>query len=208
MNYLAQQVMPGFNVTADQWLFQHLTRTLDARMLALVAQRENAAMLKGASINLSLGTILSPEFLEFDKEINNRERGPLSIEIPSIEVLAEPADYLFARDFLKERGYKLILDCVKHLNLPLLDRERFGFDFIKLIWSPNLYDDTRGPRRPELNDAIQGIGPERVILCRCDSEMAIVAGEELGISLYQGRLIDALLQPRPAVEPAKASRQR
>lgn len=208
MSYLAQQVMPGCNVTADQWLFQHLTRTLDTRMLALMTQRENAPMLKSASINLSLGTILSPEFLEFDKSINNRERGPLSIEIPSIEVLAEPADYLFARDFLKERGYKLILDCVKHLNLPLFDRQRFGFDFIKLIWSPNLYDDTRGARRIELQDAIHRIGSERVVLCRCDSEMAIIAGEELGISLYQGRLIDALLQPRPATEAAKTARLR
>ena len=208
MSYLAQQVMPGFNVTADQWLFQHLTRTLDARMLAMVTQRENAQMLKGASINLSLRTILSPEFLEFDREINNRERGPLSIEIPSIEVLAEPADYMFARDFLKERGYKLILDCVKHLNLPLLDRQRFGFDFIKLIWSPNLYDDTRGLRSAELKRATQEIGCERVVLCRCDSELAIMAGEELGISLYQGRLIDALLQQRPAIETAKIGRSR
>lgn len=206
MSYLAQQVMPGFNVTADQWLFQHLTRTLDARMLALIVQRENAPMLKSGSINLSIGTILSPEFLEFDKAVNNRDRGPLSIEIPSIEALAEPADYLFAREFLKERGYKVILDCVKHLNLALFDRRRFNFDFIKLIWSPNLYDDTRGQRRAELKGAIQGIGAERVVLCRCDSEMAIVAGEELGISLYQGRLIDSLLQQRPAIEAAKPGR--
>lgn len=208
MSYLAQQVMPGFNVTADQWLFQHLTRTLDTRMLALMTQRENAPMLKGGSINLSLSTILSPDFLEFDKTINNRERGPLSIEIPSIEALVEPADYLFARDFLKERGYKIVLDCVKHLNLALLERQRFGFDFIKMIWSPNLYDDTRGQRRIELREAIHAIGSERVVLCRCDSEMAVVAGEELGISLYQGRLIDALLQQRPAIEVARPARQR
>ena len=36
----------------------------------------------------------------------------------------------------------------------------------------------------------------------------MVAGEELGISLYQGRLIDALLQQRPAIEVAKPARQR
>ncbi len=82
----------------------------------------------------------------------------------------------------------------------------YDFDFIKLIWSPNLYDDTRGQRRAELKGAIQGIGAERVVLCRCDSEMAIVAGEELGISLYQGRLIDSLLQQRPAIEAAKPGR--
>ncbi len=93
MPFLAQTVAPGYNVTADKWLFQHLARVLDARMLALMPRHEYQPMLKNASLNLSLATVLSPEFLDFDKATNNKERGPLAIELPAIDFFSEPEDF-------------------------------------------------------------------------------------------------------------------
>ena len=42
--------------------------------------------------------------------------------------------------------------------------------------------------------AIRRIGRERVILCRVGTDQAIATGESLGISLFQGRMIDNMLQ--------------
>src|SRR5690606_6463321 len=58
MPFLAQTVAPGYNVTGDKALFQHLARVLDARMLALMPRQDYLPMLKNASLNLSLGTVL------------------------------------------------------------------------------------------------------------------------------------------------------
>lgn len=204
MFYLAQTLMPGHNVTSDDFLFRHLTRVLDRRMLALMTQRESFQMLKTAALNLNVRTVLSAEFMEFDRATNIKDRGSLAIELPALDVMNDPGEYLFARDFLKERGYKIVLDGVKHLNLPLIDRDWLGFDFVKVTWTPSLYDDAAGQRGDALKDAIGRVGRERVVLCRVDSEDGLKAGEALGITLYQGRLIDALgARPRDA-EPRRA----
>lgn len=54
------------------------------------------------------------------------------------------------------------------------------------------------------------IGRDRLILCRCNSPDAAKAGAELGITMYQGRMIDtqvaaaaAPAKPGPAAAPAK-----
>jgi hypothetical protein len=197
MHYLAQTLLPGHNVTSDDFLFRHLTRVLDRRMLALMMQRELFPMLRTAALNLNVRTVLAAEFMEFDKATNVKDRGSLAIELPALDIMNEPNEYLFARDFLKERGYKIVLDGVKHLNLPLIDREWLGFDFVKVTWTPSLYDDAAGQRGEALKAAVSKIGRERVVLCRVDSEDGLQAGEALGVTLYQGRLVDALTAARP-----------
>lgn len=196
MPFLAQTVAPGYNVTGDKWLFQHLARVLDARMLALMPQQEYQPMLKNASLNMSLATVLSPEFLDFDKATNNKERGPLAVELPALDYFSDPDDFAFARDFLKERGYKIILDQVKHELLPILDRDRLSVDLLKVVWSQAFYDDCVGEQAKDMADAIERIGRERVILCRVDAEQGIEIGQKLGLSLFQGRLLDAMSQAK------------
>jgi hypothetical protein len=198
MHYLAQTLLPGHNITSDDFLFRHLTRALDRRMLALMMQRELFRMLRKAALNLNVRTVLSAEFMEFDRATNVKDRGSLAIELPALDITNEPDEYLFARDFLKERGYNIIVDCVKHLNLPLIDRDWLRFDFVKITWMPSLYDDAGGQRADALKDAVSRIGRDRVILCRVDSEDALKAGEALGITLYQGRLIDGVANGRVA----------
>jgi hypothetical protein len=198
MYYLAQTLLPGHNVTSDDFLFRHLTRVLDRRMLALMMQRELFQMLRAAALNLNVRTILSAEFMEFDKATNIKDRGSLAIELPVLDIMNEPNEYLFARDFLKERGYKIVLDGVKHLNLPLIDRDWLGFDFVKVTWTPSLFDDAAGQRGEALKASVSRIGRERVVLCRVDSQDGLKSGEALGITLYQGRLIDGLNGTRVA----------
>ncbi|TDQ83934.1 EAL domain-containing protein [Dongia mobilis] len=194
MPFLAQTVAPGYNVTADKALFQHLARVLDARMLALMPRQDYLPMLKNASLNLSLATVLSQEFLEFDRATNNKDRGPLAIELPAVDYFSDPDDFVFARNFLKERGYKIILDQVKHELLPMLDRNRLDVDLIKVIWSQALFDDCSGDQAEEMRSGIDRFGRERVILCRVDAEEGVEIGQKVGLTLFQGRLLDAMSQ--------------
>lgn len=193
MYYLAQTLLPGHNITADEFLFRHLTRVLDRRMLALMARREMLPMLKGAALNLNVRSVTAPEFMEFDKSTNLQDRGSLAIELPALDVIGDPGEYLFARDFLKERGYKIIIDCLHPLGLPLIDRDWLSFDFIKLAYQPSLVGEVAGQRGQSLKAAVSRIGRERIVLCRLDDETGLKAGADLGITLYQGRLIDGML---------------
>ncbi len=201
---LAQLIVPGYELTSNKWLFQHLTTLLDQRMLSLLSDRAYRSSLRNASVNLTLKTILSQEFLDFDTQTNIKDRGSLAIELPFIDVMSEPADFLFASDLLHMLGYKIILDGVRHEVLPLINRDLLGIDMVKVLWEPSLRDHAIAKWSEPLHAAIQQIGRERICLCRVDAPEAIDVGRSLGISLFQGRLIDGLAQERKSVSAATA----
>jgi len=199
---LAQLITPGYDLTSNKWLFQHLTGLFDQRMLALLMDRAYRGTLRNASVNLTLKTILTQEFLDFDTETNVKDRGSLAIELPFVEVMGEPGEFLFTQKLLHGLGYKIILDGVRHEALPLIDRELLGIDMVKVIWEQGLEDHVAGNWEDKLRTAIQRIGRERVCFCRVDAPEAIEVGRKLGVSLFQGRLIDGMVQER---KPASAA---
>ncbi len=190
---LRQIVMPGVDLRANQWLFQDFTKHLDRRMIAYLAQNDDATLQNAFSVNLNVSTLLSPEFLDFDEVLNSGTRGGIVIEVQLFDVYAELGNFLFARDFLHERGYRFCLDAMTHLSLPLIDREGLGFDLVKLLWSADLYDQLSGARGQGVREAALKIGSERLILNHCDTEQALEVGDSLGITLFQGRLLDEML---------------
>lgn len=202
---LRQAVLPRYNLTSDRWLFQHLTQILDLRMLALLTARKEIRQVKDFSLNLNISTILSPEFLLFDRDISADSRGTIAIEIQPIDIFADFGAFLFARDFLKDRGYKVCIDGLKHLTLPLMNRDWLGVDLLKFHWGFDLVDDLGGSRSQSLKEVVARIGRERLILSRCDSPEAAKAGAALGIAMYQGRLIDGQLHEAAKAPKAAAA---
>ena len=55
------------DVQKDPWLFRRLTRTLDRRMLSLLASPGRIDVAYGPfALDLNVASLLSPEFLRFD----------------------------------------------------------------------------------------------------------------------------------------------
>lgn len=191
---LACAVMPGIDFRGDRWLFLHLTRMLDQRMLATLMHRDQLDPTTGFALNLNVATTLSPAFYEFDREVGAARASAAVLELQMIDIFADPASFMFARDWLKGRGYKLCLDGVKPLLLPLIDRDWLAVDLVKIDWSPDLASDLVGQGGERLKQAIDVIGRDRVILCHCDNEAARSLGESLGITMFQGYHFDGLLR--------------
>ncbi len=190
---LCEMLMPKVDVQANPWLFRDLTQHLDRRMISYLAQNGETTRGEAFSVNLNISTLLSPEFLDFDAQLNKGTRGGIVIELQLFDVYADLGSFLFARDFLHERGYKFCLDATTHMSLPLIDRAELGFDLVKLLWNSDLAEHLSGPRGKGLRLAAEKVGPERLILAHCDSEQALEVGESLGITLYQGYLLDEML---------------
>ena len=68
-----------------------------------------------------------------------------------------------------------------------------GFDLAKLRWNPKM--GTTSTKDKSLIEAIKICGKNRIILCHCGSKEAIEYGKKVGISLFQGRYIDAIISP-------------
>lgn len=202
---MANKLMPDIDLAADKWLFQYLTSFLDKRVLAVLPDSPDMKDPNQAvSINVNVSTLLSDEFMDFDGRFRTITKKPIVLEIQPHDIFGDMNAFAFARDFCKERGYKICLDGLNHLTFPLLNRAFLKVDLLKIVWTPDLADEAQGPRRTQFEEAIKRAGASRIILCRCDSADAIAFGRSLGIALFQGRFLDNRLAP-PEQKAAKRS---
>jgi len=188
---LGRKVMPDVELSSDRWLFQHLTLTLDQRLLSLVPGIESGVA-QACALNLNVATILSPQFLQFDQRLKLATQKTFVLELQAPDIFGDLGAFLFARDFVHDRGYRVCLDGLNHLTFPLLYRNKLDFDFYKIVWSADIEQEVQESRRAEFQAAIREAGPGRVILCHCDSPRAVGFGHSIGITMFQGRHIDEL----------------
>lgn len=202
---LQEAIAPNVDLLADRWLFQYLTQTLDKRVLSHLT-RERTTEFRGAlSININMATLLSPEFIEFDSHLSAAECGTIAIELQSFDIIADMGSFHFICDYLRDRGYRLCFDGLTHLTLQYIDRQRMGMDLLKVRWSTDMADYLARGYLEELKELVARAGEGRIILCHSDSQEAISFGHAMGISLFQGRHVDALLSGRSSAAVAKAS---
>ncbi|HUJ97902.1 MAG TPA: hypothetical protein VLV85_06610 [Stellaceae bacterium] len=202
---LRDAIMPKRDIASDRWLFQHLTQHLDRRVLAMLRRNDDQAIAHSYSINLNISTLLSQEFLHYDQSLRAGARGTIVVELQKVDMFADLGAFIFARDYLKERGYRVCLDGVSSVTLTFIDRERLGLDLVKLFWTPDMADAMATSRIATFREAVERAGRSRIILARCDSEEAVEFGRSLGIRLFQGRQIDRLLNVSgggPRLRPA------
>jgi EAL domain-containing protein (putative c-di-GMP-specific phosphodiesterase class I) len=189
---LRETLLPGVNLTSSPWLFQHLTETLDRRVLSLLSRTEDRDITGNISINLNVATLLSAEFLKFDENVIAAMRGNIVLELQQLDIFSDLNSYLFAREFVRERGYQICIDGVNYKTLPFIDRERLGADTIKLIWSQDIVEGGHDLKDKVIRQ-IMLTGPQKIILSRCDTEESIEFGRENGILYFQGRQVESLI---------------
>jgi hypothetical protein len=186
---------PDRAAQADPWLFRRLTRTLDHRMLSLLSATGELRDAGPFGLNLNVASILAPEFLRFDAALPLALRGRVVLDLMPADVLADPAAFLFARDFAHARGYRLLLRAVTEL-LDVLPLALSGLDLLQLRWSPALEQVSALPS-----------DPQRIVLAHADRPEAIAWGRARGILLYAGALVyrgarvAVRLPPKQPAEP-------
>lgn len=193
MRDVAAVLLPNVDVTAQRWLFMHLTETLDRRVLALL-RKDASQMSRAFSLNLNISTILSSDFQRFDELINSNLRGKLVVEMQAVDLFADIGAFMFAREYLRDRGYRICLDGLTHYTFPIMDRERLQVDLLKIHWS-DVLDDRENPQGfADLKRVADRSGTARIILSRCDTARAIEVGQQAGVALFQGRIVDKLMR--------------
>jgi len=174
---IAATLVPDRAIRADPWLFRRLTRTLDRRMLALLGAPRELRDAGPFGLNLNVASILSPEFLRFDAALPPELRGQVVIDLLLADVMADPAAFLFARDFARGRGYLLALRGVTAGLLDAFPLRRIGLDLLHLRFSPELARLDAGRTLPDA---------DHIVLSRADTGTALAWGRAHGIMLYQG----------------------
>ncbi|MGJ3261536.1 MAG: hypothetical protein ACFE0S_18190 [Rhodospirillales bacterium] len=189
---LRETILPGVNLVSNRWLFQHLTETLDRRVLSMLMKTDAVSISGDISFNINIRTLLSDQFQIFDDNLSAARRGAIVIELQKEDIFSDLSSYLFAREFVQTKGYRLCLDGLTMETLQVIDRERLGADLAKIVWHPNLAD-AGDEVQAVIKRLIERDGPERWILCRCDNREAIDFGRSVGIDQFQGRFVENLI---------------
>ena len=189
---LRETILPGVNLVANRWLFQHLTETLDRRVLSMLMKTDAVSISGDISFNINVKTLLSEQFQVFDDNLSAARRGAIVIELQKEDIFSDLASYLFAREFVQTKGYRLCLDGLTVETLQVIDRERLGTDMAKIVWHPNLVDGGDDVKAL-LKRFVDRDGPDKWIMCRCDNREAIDFGRSVGMDLFQGRFVENLI---------------
>lgn len=200
INHLRQSMGVEVDLLSNRWLFKYLTQILDERMLDTIQRNPVRYLTNPISLNLNIPTLLSSRFTEFDAVVKASSKAAIVIELQIADVFADMSAFLLAKDTAHKLGYRVCLDGVSDLSLPQIDRLRLGFDLIKLIWNSDSEQDASSPKNLKLAEAIRQCGSNRVILTRCDTKQAVEYGQALGITLFQGRYLDGLVNPKAVVK--------
>lgn len=198
--HLRQTLKADIDFFSNRWLFKYLTQILDTRMLAEVSRDAKHYLSTPISLNLNAETLLSSAFSEFDAAVPAAAKVSIVIEVPVVDVFADIAGFIIARNEVQKLGYRVCLDGVTSKSLLNVDREKLGLDLLKVQWNADAQSDLQTSENQQLAEAIRHCGNKRIILCRCDSKQAVEFGQALGVSLFQGRYIDALVDPASTIE--------
>lgn len=195
IGHLRSLVMSDVDFLSNRWLFRYLTEILDDRMMELLMRQPQRYFTGPVSLNLNVRTVLSERFFEFDEKIKPLVKGSVVIEMQIADVFEDMRSFLAAQQELQKLGYRVCLDGLNNLSFTQVDRNRLGFDLAKLQWKEDFVKNENAEEKDRIAKAVEVCGPSRVILCHCDDQKAIDYGQSLGISLFQGRHLDKIVNP-------------
>jgi EAL domain-containing protein (putative c-di-GMP-specific phosphodiesterase class I) len=197
MEELRARIAPKVNIFSSHWLFQYLSEVIDARVLEVLSRLDYASMDYPVSINLNVSTIMSRPFQNFNAIVGeNTEK--VVIEIQMIDIFADMRGYEQTRDWLQERGYRVLIDGLNPLTLDFFNPITLRADFIKINWGPEVQGGLGQGQTEQIKSVIKQMKPGTVVLSRVDSEEGVSWGLGLGIMCFQGHFIDKVVEAMAA----------
>lgn len=198
--HLQKLINTNIAITGNKWLFLYLTQKLDEKVIETISVNPESYLYMPISLNLNLDTVLSSDFEQFC-EIAKDFKCQVVVEIGVADVFSDINSFHIAIDFCKEHNHKICIDGLNNEAFIQVNRKNLGFDLAKLQWNADFKSDLeKGEENEKLIEAIQQCGSNRLVLCRCDDVNAIDYGDALGITLFQGRYPDRILDPDSKIE--------
>lgn len=187
---LRKAVAPDIDLFSSRWLFQDFSRSLDRVVLTGLPRAEMVQAQRRISLNLNLETVFTREYQILRQILGPK---PVVLEVQLIDVFTNLPTYLKVRDQLRADGDAILIDSLTPDMLGTMDMSQLDPDFVKVQWVSDMATPGQRNTGGDLGDIVEALGGDRVILTRCDTELAITWGLTQGIYTFQGRFIDAIL---------------
>jgi EAL domain-containing protein (putative c-di-GMP-specific phosphodiesterase class I) len=188
---LKRERFPRLEPVAQDHLFLELCQTLDRKLLAELSLHVESFLGRRIHFNLSVDSFVSPVFAQFCRAVPKDKRNLVGFELHRGDLFQDFARTLDAIGTIRREGFKVAIDGITPDMVNYLNFASFEVDFIKINVSKDRADQLRNPA---VRRGLEPVAKEKLIFFRCDNDRALAAGLEMGVSKFQGWLIDDAVQ--------------
>lgn len=183
---IQQRIMPGVNLLVNKPTFNLLAHELDQRVIDCLMKR--AIDGRSGTFNFSLDTLFARKFEELGASGYARN---LIFELRISDILENYEKFLAARKLLRSMNAHIAIDGVLPSMLGFLKLARLECAFVKIY-----ADDTVSANADEIGAELSEIAKSgsRIVLARVENLDALQTGMAMGVDVFQGFYVDALLK--------------
>jgi hypothetical protein len=192
---LQDRLSPDFDLSANRWLFNYFTSSLDQSLLRSLNHGLDFIGNESVGININLSTALSTSFLKFDERLPAAYRGKVILEINKVDLIENLPLYRELLDFAIKREYRICIDGLNEFWVSQLDFESLGCDYAKVFWTSDMLSLDSDLERAFLDKVAASAETRcKFVLARCGTMAGLLYAHKHGIDNVQGRAIDTILR--------------
>jgi EAL domain-containing protein (putative c-di-GMP-specific phosphodiesterase class I) len=194
LDYLRQHHLASFLLEGAGEV-EILSRVLDEKVMEVAKTMSSSILPDKLHLNMQVNTVQSEEFNEFITEMGDQLIRNLAVEFSMEDAIANWWEFEDACEFLHSVGIRVGLDRITLPSLQFLSPRKMNMDFIKVVWDQNIIGSRRAEVAERLREFAALFADQGLILTRCDSRTALRMGRSLGVDVFQGSYIDAMMGP-------------
>jgi EAL domain-containing protein (putative c-di-GMP-specific phosphodiesterase class I) len=192
LDYLRQHHLASFLLEGPGEI-EILSRVLDEKVMEVTAALAPSLLPDRLHLNMQIQTVHSETFNDFIAEHDGKLIENLAIEFSMETAIANWWEFEDACKFLHSLGIKVGLDRITLPALEFLSPRKMNVDFVKVIWDHNIVGSRRSAVAERLREFAVLFADQSLVLTRCDSRTALRMGRSLGVDVFEGSYIDAML---------------
>ena len=186
---LRREYFPKLDIAGSEHFFFSVCSVLDRKLLAAMTDAYDTVAGKTINLNLSISSIMGAVFTQFVRRVPQDQRRLIGFELHCGDLLQNFALTLDAITSLRREGFRVVIDSLTPSMALYLNLDKFPVDRIKI----NVTKDFAGQLDDaDIRKALTRVPADRLIFFHCDNEKALKMGVDLGVTAFQGWLIDEL----------------
>ncbi|MEM9878420.1 MAG: hypothetical protein AAF862_03975 [Pseudomonadota bacterium] len=188
---LQAAILPSRDMRGDANLFERLSCIIEQRLIKKLSIPHTRTAL-ASSFSSNIKTVLSSDFIRFDRRHRRSSGVPLILDIRLRDALTNMAEFLRMRERVRDVGYRICLSGMTTYSFAAMDHGHRLADFIK-VDAPTDANLLHGEWLNHFQDSARSAGFQRMICSHCDSALDVENAKALGFSLFQGQQINAMI---------------
>lgn len=194
LDYLRQHHLASFLLEGPGEI-EILSRVLDEKLMDVTTSIAKDILPDKLHLNMQVQTVQGHRFRDFIEHFDGVALENMAIEFSMENAIANWWEFEDACEFLHSIGMKVGLDRITLPALQFLSPRKMNVDFIKVIWDHNIIGSRRAEVAERLREFAYLFADQSLILTRCDSRTALRMGRSLGVDVFEGSYIDAMMGP-------------